>query len=777
VSRATDPTRQPTPDPDEGSAPPSGSRPERWRRIAEMTCSFAYTLRLEPDGAMVLDWLGRRFSELLGWDPREVGDGARALLLEPEEVARVEGWYARVIEGERAPLEHRLRAKGGDVRWVRNHACAVRDESGFVAYVDGAVLDITERVRADEARRRTAAMLQAIVDNAPLAIIACDLRGTTTAWNAAAEQLFGWSADEAIGRPDPVIRAEEWPGFQRLLEDARRGDVRRAAEGLRRRKDGADVLVAGARAVMRDPSGEPMGVVAMLADISEQARATAALSESEERYRSVVTGLEEGITLHDAGGRILTANPGAARILGVPASELVGRSLLDPAWQSVDEELRPFPADRHPVAIALATGAHSSGVVLRVQTPAGERRWLEMSARAIPSPAAARAVCAFADITAVRSEADMRWRSEQNFRTLIERSPDAVGVYQRGVVVYANPKLLALLGYDSAAELIGRGPLEFVHPDDRPWVIERMRNYSAHGLENPPAEERFLRKDGTAAPVEVISIPIFFDDAPSTLIHARDLTERKRLEAQLVMADRLASVGRLAATVGHEINNPLAFVLANLELALERIGDGAVDAERAVEVTEMLREAREGAERVRHIVRDLKVFSRGDSEERAAVDPRRVIDSCANMAKGEIRHRARLVKRYGATPRVLANEARLGQVLLNLLVNAAHAIPEDATEDNEITVSTSTDDLGRVVIEVRDTGSGIPDEVKKHIFEPFFTTKMGGAGTGLGLSICQSIVAALGGEITVESEVGRGTAFRVILPPAGDSEPPASRLP
>jgi signal transduction histidine kinase len=186
----------------------------------------------------------------------------------------------------------------------------------------------------------------------------------------------------------------------------------------------------------------------------------------------------------------------------------------------------------------------------------------------------------------------------------------------------------------------------------------------------------------------------------------------------------------------------------------------------------MLREAREGAERVRHIVRDLKVFSRGDTEERTAVDPRRVMDSCANMARGEIRHRARLVKRYAETPRVSANEARLGQVLLNLLVNATHAIPEGAPDENEIRVATGVDAEGRVMMEVEDTGSGIPDDVKAHIFEPFFTTKTGGAGTGLGLSICQSIVTALGGEITVESEVGRGTTFRVFLPPASMSDPP-----
>jgi two-component system, NtrC family, sensor kinase len=372
---------------------------------------------------------------------------------------------------------------------------------------------------------------------------------------------------------------------------------------------------------------------------------------------------------------------------------------------------------------------------------------------------------------------DASRRSEQNFRTLIERSPDAVAVYVGAVVRYVNPRLLALLGYESERAIVGRDPLEFVHPDDRPMVAERIRTYSMRGQETPPAEERFLHEDGSSVPVEVISIPIFYDDVPATLVHARDLTAQKQLEARLVMADRLASVGRLAATVGHEINNPLAFVMANLELSLERLGDGPLSAERQREIAEMLREAREGADRVRTIVRDLKVFSRGDSDEITAVDPRRVLDSCANMAKGEIRQRATLVKRYTETPRVAANESRLGQVLLNLIVNAAHAIPEGSGEHHEIVLSTDTDDRGQVAIGVSDTGSGIPEDMLRHIFEPFFTTKTGGAGTGLGLSICQSIVAALGGEITVDSEVGKGTTFRVALPPARDSAPPASRVP
>jgi PAS domain S-box-containing protein len=358
-----------------------------------------------------------------------------------------------------------------------------------------------------------------------------------------------------------------------------------------------------------------------------------------------------------------------------------------------------------------------------------------------------------------------------DFRPLIELLPDAVGVYAGLDVVYANARLVELLGYASAADIVGRPAITFVAPEDRPLAEERRRTYADRRADAPAAEERFLRRDGTHVVVEVETRAIVFDGAPATLVHARDLSERKQLQAQLVLADRLASVGRLAAAVGHEINNPLAYVLANLDLALERLTEIAADGaapDRVAEVSEMLREAREGADRVRHIVRDLKVFTRGESEDRARVDPRRVLDSCVNIARGEIRQRARLVKRYDETPPVLANEARLGQVLLNLLVNAAHAIPEGDPLENEILVATRAEGDGRVVIEVRDSGSGIRDDVRERIFEPFFTTKGGSYGSGLGLSIAQSIVTALGGEILVESEPGKGSAFRVVLPAANE---------
>ncbi|MBA3539694.1 MAG: GAF domain-containing protein, partial [Deltaproteobacteria bacterium] len=306
-----------------------------------------------------------------------------------------------------------------------------------------------------------------------------------------------------------------------------------------------------------------------------------------------------------------------------------------------------------------------------------------------------------------------------------------------------------------------------IHPDDRASV-ETSLTAALRGTATAwEFEYRFIMGDATVA--WVVDRGLIVRDATglaTRMLGAMvDVTERKAIEGRMLLADRMASLGTLAAGVAHEINNPLAYILANLDFALAELR-----ASTAPEITRSLEDAREGAIRVRTIVHDLRAFSRSDEEVRGPVDLPRIIESSINMAWNEIRHRARLVKDFGATVPVHANDARLGQVVLNLLVNAAQAIPEGAVEDNEIRIVTRTDERGRAVIEVRDTGPGIPQQLRARVFDPFFTTKPIGLGTGLGLSICHSIVAGLGGEITIDDAPGRGCMVRVCLPPAA---PPA----
>ncbi|MCZ6805547.1 MAG: response regulator [Deltaproteobacteria bacterium] len=246
---------------------------------------------------------------------------------------------------------------------------------------------------------------------------------------------------------------------------------------------------------------------------------------------------------------------------------------------------------------------------------------------------------------------------------------------------------------------------------------------------------------------------------------ARRTTEREDMQSRLVFADRMASVGTLAAGVAHELNNPLMYVLSNLHLTREELevpNDGGwID-----RAKQQIDEAIHGAVRMQNIVRDLKTFSRVDDEQRGNVDVRGVLESSINMCWNQIRHRATLKRDIAQTPLIEVNESRLGQVFLNLLINAAQAMPEEGIDKNLITVRTYTDSDGWAIIEVIDNGTGIAPETRGHIFDPFFTTKGIAEGTGLGLSICRNIIQSAGGSIDAESEVDRGTTFRVKLPPS-----------
>ena len=285
--------------------------------------------------------------------------------------------------------------------------------------------------------------------------------------------------------------------------------------------------------------------------------------------------------------------------------------------------------------------------------------------------------------------------------------------------------------------------------------------------------------DSGAAFIAQNTAPAAIQEAFENLIASN--IRQQQLQAGLAHVEKLCAVGELAAGVAHEISNPLSYVIANLtylarelpdvveslrvrEGGLQATAEGADPAAGLGAMMESLAEAREGADRVKLIVRSLKALSRVDESDKTLVDVRQVVEGSLRMVRAEIDQRARLVLTHSEVPRVVANETRLGQVFLNLLMNAVQALPIESAERHEIRVAISVDDAGRVVTAVSDSGCGIPPEIVGRIFEPFFTTKPVGIGTGLGLSICDNIVAALGGELSVETAVGEGTTVRVILP-------------
>ena len=251
--------------------------------------------------------------------------------------------------------------------------------------------------------------------------------------------------------------------------------------------------------------------------------------------------------------------------------------------------------------------------------------------------------------------------------------------------------------------------MERVHPDDRA-AVQVALDHALEGRGSLELDFRIVRCDEAVCFVHGRGQVITAGDGRPlrVMLTLQDVTEKKAMQAQLVFADRMASMGTLAAGVAHEINNPLAFILANVSFVAEEISKVAPA---RPELLRAMEETREGALRVREIVRDLKTFSRPDERRDEAVNVREVLQLSMNLAANEIRHRARLVVDLREVPPVAASAHRLGQVFVNLLINAAHAIPEGHAQRNELRISCRPGEGGRVLVEVADTGCGIPAEV------------------------------------------------------------------
>jgi PAS domain S-box-containing protein len=366
-------------------------------------------------------------------------------------------------------------------------------------------------------------------------------------------------------------------------------------------------------------------------------------------------------------------------------------------------------------------------------------------------------------------------RSDASLRAVIDLMPDLISVHRDEKLIYVNRASRRLLGIEVAGDRWDAVDLgRWVHPDDLGLMRELYRKVHAVDtqLVQHVVEVRLRAADGNWRICEVSAVAVEIGGAPTVVSSGRDVTERKRMRSKLLVSDRMASLGTLAAGIAHEINNPLAYVTGNLEVAAEALTDPGIAASpQCSELAAVIADARDGAERVRKIVHGLRSFSRAEEEKRVSLELTGVLESAIRLTSNEVRHRAVLVRDFRPIPLVVADDSRLTQVFINLLVNAAHAIPEGHTDANCITVRTRTDDHGRAMVEIEDTGRGMPPDVQARVFDPFFTTKDVGEGTGLGLSICHGIITGLAGQISLDSTPGKGTLVRVVLP--ADTAPQA----
>jgi PAS domain S-box-containing protein len=364
-----------------------------------------------------------------------------------------------------------------------------------------------------------------------------------------------------------------------------------------------------------------------------------------------------------------------------------------------------------------------------------------------------------ADITE-RKRAEHALLEERAFlRRVLDHLPNtAVFVFDEALRILRvlGTPTLASAGM-SEADYIGRTISEFALPENRA-ALEAAGRATIDGHRARVEVER----GGRRFEVNLIPMSGWTGAGKRGMAVSYDVTERDRLRAQLAAQERLVTIGTLAAGVGHEINNPLSYVMTNVEMISEELTSLAGSSGRFGELVTQLAEIRDGTERIRKIVRGLRSFARLESTP-VPTDVVAALEVSVNMAMHELRSRATVVRDLPPVPLVLADEARLAQVFVNLLVNAAQAFGPRPAQSGHVFVSTRTDAQGRAVVVIRDDGPGMDAATAARIFDPFFTTKPPGQGTGLGLTICHNVVASLGGEIVCETAPGQGTTFRITL--------------
>ncbi len=465
--------------------------------------------------------------------------------------------------------------------------------------------------------------------------------------------------------------------------------------------------------------------------------------------RALASLIPSPVLIVELGGPVTFANEAACQLFGRTAAQmvtLVRDDILDTTDPRLADNMRQHRA----------SGTFNGQMRLRDKEGVGFEA-------EVTSAAISEALIWLA-IRHLRVESELREREEE-LVALNDATAEALVVHQDGIIRATNRAAHELYALPPEGA-VGQKILDYVAPEVRDLVSRRIASGSGEAY-----EAIAMRQDGTRFPVAVQIRTTVFRGRTARLAAIRDLSELRRMQSSLAFADRMASVGALAAGVAHEINNPLTFVGANIDEVARCLASMQVMPRTSLTtMLDMLHDAKVGADRVAAIVRDLRNFSRADDETNGPVDLTAVITYAARMAGAEIRNRAELRLDIRELPFVVGNDTRLGQVFLNLLVNAAHAIPEGAADLNKITVS-ATLEKGSVVVSVADTGVGIDPAVRQRIFDPFVTTKS--QGMGLGLAICYGIVSRLGGEMSVESELGRGATFRVRLP-ISDEEPRVS---
>ena len=599
--------------------------------------------------------------------------------------------------------------------------------------------------------------LAAIVESSNDAIIAKTPDGTITAWNRAATQIFGYSADEAIGRhitmlfpPERLAEEEE------LMARIARGDCVEHFETQRVRKDGATVDVSVTLSPVHDPHGRIVEISKIARDISGRKRLEAQANEHAVRFR---------LMADSAPVMIWMSGPDTLRtFLNKPWLDFTGHTMEQEVGKGWADGVHPDDLER---CLDLYRGSFHGRqpfqMEYRLRRADGQYRWVIDTGRPFytaPSQFSGYIGSCF-DVTEMKAAAHALASEVDTTRALFESAAEGIVIVnQAGHIARVNARAAQMFGY-APQELFGL-PIDVLLPERFRAAHDKHRaRYFAAPRTRPMGVglDLFgLRKGGTEFPIEISLSTIETTEGLLAMALVTDISERRNLEHVTRHHERLAALATLSAGIAHELNNPIGIISTRLELMLDEAQALALPDQ----VVEDLNVLYRNIERVSRIARGLLSLAKQSTKESTAVNLNSVIEETLLLMgrmlnKEGIDVRLSLDRTLGP---ILGDGNAFQQVLTNLLLNARDAMPGGG----HVQIETARDSarVGWLRLTVADTGQGMPSDVLEKIWEPFYTTKS--SGSGLGLSVSARIIREHGGVVDVRSELGRGTTFVILLP-------------
>jgi two-component system, cell cycle sensor histidine kinase and response regulator CckA len=735
--------------------------------IAATVPGVIHSFRLRPDGSSSMPYASPALKHIYGLQPSEVAGDASALftLIHPEDLAAVRHCVFESAR-EMAPWQAEFRVnhpQRGEI-WIEGHSVPRMEDDGSILW-QGFLYDITARKRSGEELRDASLFNRQIIDGVAEGVIVYGTDLHIQVWNPYMEQFTGLRAAEVLGRhPLEIFPFLVDSGVPELLQRALSGETGCSVEfAFYSAFKGRTCWVSDTFGPLRNAKGDIVGVIGIVREVTGRRVVEEELRASEERFRTLVEQAADGFLVHDGEGRLLDVNRRACESLGYRREELLALRVFD-----LDRDLEPEQIKRvwdqlQPGQLRTLRGQQwrKDGSTFPVEVRLGS--YLKNGERLY---------------LAVARDISEREQSEEAIGEASRRLELAIkaggfGVWDLDVAAGT------LLWNDRMFELYGIAPEDFdstrerwiasLHPGDRDRVLAAAAA-ALNGTREFDTEFRVLHRDGRVKTLKGKAVVV--RDAEGRALRMiglnRDITEQRSLEAQLVQAQKMEAVGRLAGGVAHDFNNNLTVILGYAELSRLVKLDGET-------FQEYLDQIIKAAEHSRDITQQLLAFSRNE-----IIAPRQVdLNQLVRQAKktlarliGEDVH-LRLSTPDGIWP-VLIDPAQVNQIVMNLAVNARDAMPAGGTLSLELRnllidgiycQSNPEASPGEYVqLTVSDTGVGMERELQEHIFEPFYTTKGVGKGTGLGLATVYGIVSQNGGFIEVFSEPGKGTAFALCFP-------------